>query len=317
MAVLKSKEEALEIVKESISGLNGHSREWLRATEQFMLYLYATGKEGNTILSYKQPGMFLFKYLLDHDKPVEQVDEIDIENMFAGTDNLKPQSRLIYAKRVLSFLNWIRGRAKLPLLSLRYVALPRPDKNSVDDQLKDENVYDMLNLIRSPRIRLAVFLMFKLGMRETEVLGLTYDSITTVNGKTVFTLRHKNGGYGAKGQNPDKSKIWLSSFHSLGLLDDKDIETMNNLFNEVHSRYGDTDRIIGLKYESSIQNALAYAGYRIGLKFRMHPHLLRHHFIVKAALKRIPINVAASLVRDDMETLMKYYMTFAPDLIEG
>ena len=194
----------------------------------------------------------------------------------------------------------------LPLLKLRYVAIPRGEAKSkvITDQLTDEMVRKAIDQIYSLRVKLATMLMWKFGMRLSEVLGLRWNDIQRTYDEYVIIIKYREGDYGAKGVKSERI-ISFKDVENLKMLDSNEEIEIRSFFDIIRNKYK-TQRIINLN-KSPVEEAIAKAGKKAGIPFRLHPHLLRHHFIVSALDHGASLIDVQRITGDSLITLSRYY----------
>jgi len=165
-------------------------------------------------------------------------------------------------------------------------------------------VRKVIDEMNSLRVQLATMLMWKFGMRLSEVLGLRWNDIKRTYDDYVIIIRYREGDYGAKGIKSERM-VSFKDVENLKMLDsDEEIE-IRSLFEMIHNKYK-TQRIIGL-YKSYVGAAIVKAGKKAGIPFRLHPHLLRHHFIVSALDHGASLIDIQRITGDSLITLSRYY----------
>ncbi|MFP3131596.1 MAG: site-specific integrase [Nitrososphaeria archaeon] len=299
-----SKEKALEKLKERLADASDETLK--KNLETFITYLTSTKRNGNTtMVDIWVMTNYLFPYLKGKNVLIKDLTVIDVSEALKGL-KLKETTLTMYAQKILAFINWERGRYMLPLLKLRYVAIPRGEAKSkvINDQLTDEMVRKAIDEMNSLRVQLATMLMWKFGMRLSEVLGLRWNDIQRTYDNYVIIIKYREGDYGAKGVKSERI-ISFKDVENLKMLDsDEEIE-IRSLFDMIRNKYK-TQRIIGL-YKSYVGAAIVKAGKKAGIPFRLHPHLLRHHFIVSALDHGASLIDVQRITGDSLITLSRYY----------
>jgi len=299
-----SKEKALEKLKERLANVQDEYTK--KNLETFITYLTSTKRNGNTtMLDVWVMTNYLFPYLKGKNVLIKDLTVLDVSEALKGL-KLKETTLSMYAQKILAFINWERGRYMLPLLKLRYVAIPRGETKSkvINDQLTDEMVRKAIDEMNSLRVKLATMLMWKFGMRLSEVLGLRWEDIKRTYDGYVIIIKYREGDYGAKGVKSERI-ISFKDVENLEMLDsDEEIE-IRSFFDMIRNKYK-TKRIIDL-YKATVENALVKAGKKAGIPFRLHPHLLRHHFIVSALDHGASLTDIQRITGDSLITLSKFY----------
>jgi integrase len=299
-----SKEKALEKLKERLADVQDETLK--KNLETFITYLTSTKRNGNTtMLDIWVMTNYLFPYLKGKNLLIKDLSVIDVSEALKGL-KLKETTLTMYAQKILAFINWERGRYMLPLLKLRYVAIPRGEAKSkvINDQLTDEMVRKAIDEMNSLRVKLATMLMWKFGMRLSEVLGLRWNDIKRTYDDFLLIIRYREGDYGAKGVKSERI-ISFKDIENLKMLErDEEIE-IRSLFDIIRNKYK-TERIIALN-KSNVEAPLAKAGKKAGIPFRLHPHLLRHHFIVSALEHGASLIDIQRITGDSLITLSRYY----------
>jgi len=299
-----SKEKALEKLKERLANVQDETLK--KNLETFITYLTSTKRNGNTtMLDVWVITNYLFPYLKGKNVLIKDLTVIDVSEALKGL-KLKETTLSMYAQKILAFINWERGRYMLPLLKLRYVAIPRRAAKSkvINDQLTDEMVRKAIDEMNSLRVKLATMLMWKFGMRLSEVLGLRWNDIKRTYDGYVIIIKYREGDYGAKGVKSERI-ISFKDVENLKMLDsDEEIE-IRSFFDMIRNKYK-TQRIIDL-YKATVENALVKAGKKAGIPFRLHPHLLRHHFIVSALDHGASLTDIQRITGDSLITLSRFY----------
>jgi len=296
-----SKEKALEKLKERLANMDEKKN-----AETFITYLNSTKRNGNTtMLDTWVMTNYLFPYLKGKNVEIKDLTVIDVSEALKGL-NVKETTLSTYARKMLAFINWERGRYMLPLLKLRYVAIPRGEAKSsiIQDQLTDEMIRKAIDKIYSLRIQLAAMLMWKFGLRLSEALGLRWDDLKRNYGDYIMIIRYREGDYGAKGVKGERAISFQDAKNIKILNSDEEIE-IRSLFEMIRNKYK-TQRIINLN-KSPVEETIAKAGKKAGIPFRLHPHLLRHHFIVSALDHGASITDIQRITGDSLITLSKYY----------
>jgi integrase len=299
-----SKEKALEKLKERLADASDETLK--KNLETFITYLTSTKRNGNTtMLDVWVMTNYLFPYLKGKNVLIKDLTVIDVSEALKGL-KLKETTLTMYAQKMLAFINWERGRYMLPLLKLRYVAIPRGVAKSkvIHDQLTDEMVRKAIDEMYSLRVQLATMLMWKFGMRLSEVLGLRWDDLKRTYDDYVIIIKYREGDYGAKGIKSERM-VSLKDVENLKMLNSNEEIEIRSLFDIIRKKYK-TQRIIALN-KSTVENALVKAGKKAGIPFRLHPHLLRHHFIVSALDHGASLIDIQRITGDSLITLSKYY----------
>ena len=299
-----SKEKALEKLKERLADVQDETLK--KNLETFITYLTSTKRNGNTtMLDIWVMTNYLFPYLKGKNLLIKDLTVIDVSEALKGL-KLKETTLTMYAQKILAFINWERGRYMLPLLKLRYVAIPRGEAKSkvITDQLTDEMVRKAIDEMYSLRVKLATMLMWKFGMRLSEVLGLRWNDIQRTYDEYVIIIKYREGDYGAKGVKSERI-ISFKDVENLKMLDSNEEIEIRSLFNMIRNKYK-TQRIINLN-KSPVEEAIAKAGKKAGIPFRLHPHLLRHHFIVSALDHGASLIDIQRITGDSLITLSKFY----------
>jgi len=282
-----------EIMKQNIETLNTYLSTTMRNGSTIML-------DSTAILNY------LFPYLAKKNLLIKDLTEMDVSEALNGI-KAKETTLIAYAKKILAFANWEKGRYKMPKLELKYVTIPRSEAKSkvIHDQLTDEMIAKAINEIQSPRVKLAVYLMWKFGLRISEALGLRWEDLQRRNGKSVIIVRHRPGDYGAKGVKGER-EISVDDIISIGMLSDNERREINMLMKEIKEKYN-SQRIINIK-KTVVQEGLLKAGKKAGIPIRLHPHLLRHHWIVSAFDHGASTTLVQKVTGDSLITISQYYM---------
>jgi len=299
-----SKEKALEKLKERLADVSDETLK--KNLETFITYLTSTKRNGNTtMLDVWVMTNYLFPYLKGKNVLIKDLTVIDVSEALKGL-KLKETTLSMYAQKILAFINWERGRYMLPLLKLRYVAIPRGEAKSkvIHDQLTDEMVRKAIDEMNSLRVQLATMLMWKFGMRLSEVLGLRWNDIKSTYDDYLIIIRYREGDYGAKGVKSERI-ISFKDVENLKMLNSEEEIEIRSLFEMIRKKYK-TERIIAL-YKSTVEYVLAKAGKKAGIPFRLHPHLLRHHFIVSALDHGASLIDIQRITGDSLITLSRYY----------
>jgi integrase len=299
-----SKEKALEKLKERLADASDETLK--KNLETFITYLTSTKRNGNTtMLDVWVMTNYPFPYLKGKNVLIKDLTVIDVSEALKGL-KLKETTLTMYAQKMLAFINWERGRYMLPLLKLRYVAIPRGVAKSkvIHDQLTDEMVRKAIDEMYSLRVQLATMLMWKFGMRLSEVLGLRWDDLKRTYDDYVIIIKYREGDYGAKGIKSERM-VSLKDVENLKMLNSNEEIEIRSLFDIIRKKYK-TQRIIALN-KSTVENALVKAGKKAGIPFRLHPHLLRHHFIVSALDHGASLIDIQRITGDSLITLSKYY----------
>jgi len=299
-----SKEKALEKLKERLADASDETLK--KNLETFITYLTSTKRNGNTtMVDIWVMTNYLFPYLKGKNVLIKDLTVIDVSEALKGL-KLKETTLTMYARKMLAFINWERGRYMLPLLKLRYVAIPRGEAKSsiIQDQLTDEMIRKAIDEMNSLRVKLATMLMWKFGMRLSEVLGLRWNDIKRTYDDYVIIIKYREGDYGAKGVKSERM-VSFKDIENLKMLDSNEEIEIRSLFDMIRNKYK-TQRIIGL-YKSTVERTLAKAGKKAGIPFRLHPHLLRHHFIVSALDHGASLIDIQRITGDSLITLSRYY----------
>ncbi|MDG7035349.1 MAG: site-specific integrase [Nitrososphaerota archaeon] len=316
---LWTRDKAIEWVMQRI---DAYTREhavpdtWAANVELLRRYFDTTPKTGATIanegISYIQ---HLFPYAAAHNMPIEKLDENNVSEIAAGMKQ-GPSTVLVNVQNILAFLNWTRGRQRLPTLKIKYVAIKRGEaaSNIIEDNLTDEDIRRLVMEIKGDRAKLAVLLMAKYGLRISEALGIRMSDFVPTPSGTELMIRYRAGkDYGAKGSRGER-RIQNALLSHYKLLTDADKADFTAIINRILAKpKGNEDNRLASLTKRAVQSSVARAAVRAGIKFHVHPHLFRHHFVAQAVKKGVPINVLSVITGDRPETLNKYYIWLSPD----
>lgn len=161
------------------------------------------------------------------------------------------------------------------------------------ENLSDAQVAQLIKAARGNRYGQRDALMIKLawhhGLRASELCGLTWDDVRGGRTATLYIRRAKGG---QSGYNP------LSGEHLRALNALRPKEPSPVIFT---SERGDAFTPAGFA------KMVARAGVAAGLKFKVHPHQLRHACAAHLAPKISQLELAAHLGMRDPRTLGHYY----------
>jgi len=301
-----SKEMALQKVRERLAKIS-QNEIMKQNTETLNMYLTTTMRNGSTVmLDAVAIVNYLFPYLEKKNVLIKDLTEMDISEALNGL-KAKETTLIAYAKKILAFANWEKGRYKMPKLELVYVTIPRGEAKShiIHDQLTDEMVAKTISKIQSPRVKLAVYLMWKFGLRISEALGLRWEDLQRRNGQSVIIVRHRPGDYGAKGVKGER-EISIDDIIGIGMLSANEKREINMLMKEIKEKYN-SERIINIR-KTVVQEGLLKAGKKAGIQIRLHPHLLRHHWVVSAFDHGASTTLVQKVTGDALITISQYYM---------
>ena len=301
-----SKETALQKVRERLAKIS-QNEIMKQNTETLNMYLTTTMRNGSTVmLDAVAIVNYLFPYLEKKNVLIKDLTEMDISEALNGL-KAKETTLIAYAKKILAFANWEKGRYKMPKLELVYVTIPRGEAKShiIHDQLTDEMVAKTISKIQSPRVKLAAMLMWKFGLRISEALGLRWEDLQRRNGQSVIIVRHRPGDYGAKGVKGER-EISIDDIIGIGMLSANEKREINMLMKEIKEKYN-SERIINIR-KTVVQEGLLKAGKKAGIQIRLHPHLLRHHWVVSAFDHGASTTLVQKVTGDALITISQYYM---------
>lgn len=314
-----TRDKAIEWVMQRI---DAYTREhavpdtWAANVELLRRYFDTTPKTGATIVN--DGGTYarsLFPYLAERNLQIDKLDENHVSEIAAGMMKQEPSTVMANTQNIMAFINWVRGRQRLPTLKIKYVVIKRGEavSNIIEDRLTDEDIRRLVMEIKGDRTKLAVLLMVKYGLRISEALGVRASDFEPGRDGSVLVIKYRVGDYGAKGPKAERRipRAVLSKYNLLTDADKADLEALIKA--TLKGVEGDRDkRLIGLT-KRAVQSSVERAAARAGIKFHVHPHLFRHHFVAQAVKKGVPINILSVITGDRPETLNKYYIWLSPD----
>ncbi len=171
--------------------------------------------------------------------------------------------------------------------------VPNAEMRPAGEDLSDAQVSKLIKAARAGRYgardALMIDLAWQHGLRASELCGLTWDDIRPGRLPTIYIRRAKGG---ASGVNP------LSAEHLRALNALRPAEPGPTIF---VSERGDAFTTAGFA------KMVDRAGRKAGIKFKVHPHQLRHACASHLAPKIGQLELAAHLGMRDPRTLGHYY----------
>jgi integrase len=312
---MKTREEAIAWAIEKVKQIKHEDNDtWLKNVEQLKLYFETTEKTGITIQNDAFAYIhYFFPYLNEKNLLVEQLTEDNLSEI-ASRMHQKPASVKVMIQQILAFINWARGRLKLPVLSTKYIAIRRGEikSNVIEDRMTDEQVRMIFNNLKQDQDKLAVLFMAKYGLRISEALGIRFADFEETQNGSILTIRYRPGDYGAKGPKGER-RIPRALLMKYGLLTEEDLALMKKLIINLVKKTGSKDKRLISKQKRTLQYSIERAAIRAGIPFKVHPHLFRHHFVAQGVKKGVPVNVLSVITGDRPETLDKYYIWLSPE----
>jgi integrase len=194
---------------------------------------------------------------------------------------------------VKAILNWC-VRRRPPLLAFNPVAnykKPAPDYDIIQPPTASEAAAIMA--AASHHLQRAIMLSWYLGLRPgaVELLRMTWDQVDLEN-KTILVISARKGGPVSR-LVPIMSETFLEQLKSWHVID----------------KAAGLDYLVtfGGKPIKKIQTCWKSCLRRAGIKRRLRPYDLRHHFVTRALESGADIKALANVVGSRPETLMRHY----------
>ena len=206
--------------------------------------------------------------------------------------SLSPASVGTYMIGVKRFVAWLEAAHPLLVASpLRWPAPPRAKRNPPRVAV-DKDVQRVVHYVQ-PHIRLAILLMYRMGIRIGEVLSLQWDEVDLAKGEVLV---HRKGG--------DTQRLPI-----LG----------GDLITYLRESAQESGYVVDGS-RSMVSRAIANACAQVGVG-PINPHSLRHRFAINAATEGRPIlAVSAMLGHARLSTTDTYLRGFQrddPDYLRG
>lgn len=248
-----------------------------KALERFFDNMHSIDRSPHTISVYKRDLTFFSHYLAKQfNGPVylEDITVNDIESylqMLKDVKKVAPNSRSRNFYTIRAFYNFAYKKELVDrniALSLDFIKLPKKERQ----YLTEEEVTQLVDVIKKPLIRLVVTFLFHTGLRISECLKLTLDDVDLEN-KVIKVI----DGKGAK----DRT-IPINDFLSPLLLDYRE---------NWRDAYG-SDKFFATKKSGALSNvyvnhSIGAAVKELGWKKKVSCHILRHSFASNLVRKNV------------------------------
>jgi len=244
---------------------------------------------GFSVLTVRNYGFFVDKFLLKQNKDIDQLNEDDAKAYLAEMFDTKSKNTIMLAAASLKFFyNEVLKK------DFSKVKMPKKDR-TLPEVLTKEEVRSLINASDNEKSRLIISMLYSAGLRVSELVNLKVDDVNW-NEKTGWVRRGKGG----------KDRIFMMSDTLL-----KDVQAY--LQGREHKYIFSKEEPLTTR---NIQKIILGTKKRAGINKKVTPHTLRHSFATHLLYNGTDIRVIQAMLGHSSLSTTQVYTHISSDQIK-